>query len=298
MEKDMTTAAVDALHNVIVLGASGFIGANMFRHLKRKKDFDVVGYSSKSCDLLNQSQVAEVLASSNSNTTIILCSAIPRSVEDSWNAMLKNITMVHNFVSSIPNDGLKSIIFTSSTDIYGNASSKTLINEDMLPKPRGFYALSKLIGEYILQINTGCSCPVTCLRLPGVYGYGDDSRSIIGKFIKKLLGHEQIEITGNGMTKRDYVEVDDLCRVVGHFVRQPYDGHINVATGKSTSIKDIVSIIADVIAVKADIKWLDDMNNAGFSLIFDTKRLKSLCPTIRFKDFENGIKHYVEQINR
>lgn len=290
--------AVEAIHNVIVLGASGFIGANIFRHLKRKKDFDIVGYSSKSCNLLNQSQVAEVLALSNSNTTIILCSGIPRSVEDSWDAMLKNITMVHNFVSSIPNNGLRSIIFLSSTDIYGNALSKTPINEDMVPRPKGFYALSKLACEYIFQINTRCNCPVTCLRLPGIYGYGDGSRSVIGKFIQKLLEHEQIEIIGDGTSKRDYVEVGDLCMVVEHLVRQPYNGPINVATGKSTSIKDIVSIIADVIGVNARIKWMEKMNSDRLCLAFDTKRLKSLCPTIRFKDMKNGVKHYIEQINR
>ena len=290
--------SVDKLKKVVVLGASGFIGDYVIQHLKQKNEFEIVGYSSKSCNLLDKSHVNEIFASNNSNTTVIICSAIPRSREDSWVAMIKNITMVYNFVSSIPNNGLRSIIFVSSTDIYGNDLSKTPINEDMVPKPKGFYALSKLIGEHIFQINTGCNCPVTCLRLPGVYGYGDGSMSVIGKFVKKLLNHEQVKIIGDGTVKRDYVEIGDLCRVVEHLVRQPYDGPINVATGKSTSIKDIVSIIADVIAVKADIKWLDDTNSTGFSLMFDTKRLKSLSPKIIFKDLKNGVKHYVEHINR
>lgn len=295
----MATAAVKARHDVIVFGASGFIGSNIFRNLKQKKDLDVVGYSSKSCDLLNQSQVTEVLALSRLNTTVILCSAIiPRSIEDCWDTMLKNIHMVHNLVSSIPDAGLRSIIFLSSVDIYGNVLSKKPITEDTLPKPRGFYALSKLSSEHIFRINKRCNYPVAHLRLPGIYGYGDGYRSVIGKFIRKILSHEQIEIIGDGTVKRDYVEVGDLCRVVEHLVRRPYDGPLNIATGKSTSIKDIVSVVADVIGVKASIKWLDEMNNAGFSLIFDTKRLELLCPTIKLKDLKGGVNHYLGQINR
>lgn len=291
----MANAVVKPAYKVIVFGASGFIGANIFGHLKQKKDFDIVGYSSKNCNLLDQPQTAEVLASSNSKTTAILCSAISRSVEDSWDAMLKNITMVNNFVSSIPSSGLRSIIFLSSADIYGNALSKTLIDEGMVPEPKGFYALSKLTCEYIFRISGRCSYPVTCLRLPGIYGYGDGYKSVIGKFIKNLLDCKQIKIMGDGMAKRDYVEVGDLCRVVEHFVRQPYNGPINVATGKSVSIKDIAMIISDVVGVKASFKWLDDRNSARVDLMFDTKRLKSLCPTIRFKNLKNGVKHYIEQ---
>lgn len=295
----MVIAAVEARHDVIIFGASGFIGANIFRNLKRKEDFNVVGYSSKTCDLLNQSQVTEVLALSNLNTTVIMCSAIiPRSIEDSWDTMLKNIHMVHNLVSSIPDAGLRSIIFLSSVDIYGNVFSKIPINEDTLPKPKGFYALSKLASEHIFRINKRCNCPVAYLRLPGIYGYGDDYRSVIGKFIKKILANEQIEIIGDGTNTRDYVDVGDLCGIVEHLVRQPYDGPLNVATGKSTSIKDIVSIIADIIEVKPSIKWLDEMRNAGFSLVFDTKRLGLLCPTIRFKDLRSGVNHYIDQISR
>jgi len=282
----------EKIENVIIFGASGFVGSMIFEHLKEANTYEVFGYSSKDCDLLNPSHVAKALSIGTPKTSVVICSVIPPSIEDSWEVMLKNITMIHNVILSIPNNGLRSIILLSSIDIYGSIFPVTPIREDTVPRPDGFYGLSKLVCEHVLRFNKKIDFPVTCLRLPGIYGNGDGGRSIVGKFIQKLTKGEDIEIFGDGKVKRDYVEVGDLCAVVEQFIEKPYNGSINVATGKSVAIIDMVSVIADIIGTNASIKYSDKENKNNADIVLDTSLLKSLCPTLEFKSLEEGIRCY------
>ena len=261
------------------------------------KNFDVVGYSSATCNLLDHRRVIKVLASCSPQTSVIICSVIDRLVEDSWEAMLKNITMTHNFVSSIPDSGLRSIIFLSSADVYGIPPERLPINEDIMPRPNGYYGLSKLISEAILRFELTYTCPVIVLRLSGVYGAGDRFKSIVGKFVKELLQHEEIELSGDGTTKRDYVEVGDVCRVMEYFLQKPFPGLVNIATGRSTAIKDVVTLIAAEVGITPRIRFSPDMDGRNYNLVFDTSRLKSLCPDMKFKDLEQGIREYVKHLS-
>lgn len=281
---------------VIVFGASGFIGGSIYRYLQRLKSFDVVGYSSADCNLLDRNRVTEVLGSCGPETSVVFCSAITRSVEDSWDAMLKNITMVHSFTSSIPGSGLRSVIFMSSVDVYGMPPQSLPIREGTQLKPDGYYGLSKLVCEELLRFEQASKCAISILRLPGIYGARDGFESIVGKFIRQILHHENVQILGDGTAKRDYVEVGDLCRLVEHLLRQPFSDVVNVASGTSTAISTLIRIIARVVGIEATVQFLPNVNIRRGDLVFDTARLKSLCPNLQFKDLERGIAEYVSHL--
>ena len=294
----MGTFSMNDPKQVVVFGASGFIGNSIYRYLQRLKSFDVVGYSSVDCNLLDRRRVAQVLDTCGPETSVVFCSAITRSVEDSWDAMLKNITMVHNFTSSIPNSGLRSIIFMSSVDVYGMPPETSPICEDTKLRPDGYYGLSKLVCEELLRFEPTCKCAVSILRLPGIYGAGDGFQSIVGKFIKQILHHENIQILGDGTAKRDYVEIGDLCQVVEHFLRRPFSGVVNVATGRSIAIKTLIRIIATVVDIEPTVQFLPHANThtRGGDLVFDTAKLESLCANLQFKNLEQGVMEYVSDL--
>ena len=293
MQSNLTSAL---LKRVIIFGASGFIGARVYEHLQSLENVDIVGYSSAECDLLDQPRVSKLLDTCDRETSVVLCSGIARRKEDSWHAMMKNVEMVRNFATSIPPGGIRSVVFMSSVDVYGAQPDSLPIREDTKLNPNGYYALSKLTCEEVLRLEVSSSCPVALLRLPGVYGVGDRFESVVGKFIKQVLDNETTEITGDGAVKRDYVEVGNLCQVVEHFMRRPFAGVVNVATGRSTTIKDMHEIVAGVAGVTPKGHHLPDDNLRG-DLEFDTNRLASLCPQVKFKDLEQGIAEYLSHVS-
>ena len=284
------------LDKVIVLGATGFIGRNIYNHLTEKNNLIVEGYSSKNCNLLDPSHVNELFNADNSKTTVIICSAIPRMKEDSWEAMLKNITIIYNLTSSVHTKDLRSVIFISSVDIYGNNLPGKPIDEDTMPNPIGFYGLSKYISERILQSFQKDFYPVTCLRMPGIYGPDDSYKSIIGKFINKALNRETIEIYGEGRVKRDYVDIRDIYKVTDFFVKNPYTGVVNVATGRSISIKDIVLVISSMVNIKVTVECLENKKDKQCDMVFNISRLKSVYKNMEFKSLEEGVRYYIDNV--
>jgi len=240
--------------------------------------------------------VNELFNADNSKTTVIICSAIPRMKEDSWEAMLKNITIIYNLTSSVHTRNLRSVVFISSTDIYGNNLPEKPIDEDTMPNPIGFYGLSKYIGERILQSFQKDFYPVTCLRMPGIYGPDDSYKSIIGKFINKALNRETIEIYGEGRVKRDYVDIRDICKVADFFVKNPYTGVVNVATGRSISIKDIVLVISSMVNIKVTVECLENKKDKQCDMVFNISRLKSVYKNMEFKSLEEGVRYYIDNV--
>ena len=96
--------------------------------------------------------------------------------------------------------------------------------------------------------------------------------------------------------KRDYVEVDDLCRVVQQFLRHPFPGVVNVATGKETTITDLVTTVGAVSGISFGLRFLPTQSAQG-DLVFDTGRLRSLYPDVRFKNLEQGIRGYIDGVS-
>jgi len=285
-----------SIMKVFIIGSSGFIGKNLQSYLSTKKNFEVTGFSSKDCNLLEFEQVKKAMQKADSDTSIIFCAAISRIEEDSWNTMQKNILMMHNFLSSIADKKVRSIIFFSSSDVYGLPAANLPITESTLPEPKGYYGISKLISEKMLGFKLPLSTPATILRLPGVFGKGDNYQSIIGQFTKKMMSKQAITLNNNGNTKRDYVEVEDLCRIIEHFLSQPYNGVVNIATGKSKPLKEITSIIAKELKAKPEINLSETKNDRTSDLAFDNSKLKKLCPGIKLKELEQGIKKYVRDM--
>ena len=284
------------LKKIVLFGASGFIGSSIYKYLQRSNCVEVVGYSSADCDLLNHSDVTRVLSSCDYETSVVLCSAITRSIEDSWDAMLKNITMIHNFATAIRNSGLRSIIFMSSVDVYGMPPQTLPVHENTRLNPIGYYGLSKIICEEILRIEPACKCPISILRIPGIYGAGDGFKSIIGRFVKKVVRHETIQVLGEGSANRDYVEVGDLCRVVELFLLQRFSGIVNIATGTSITINELITTIGELGGIRPVVEFVTENKVPTGDLCFDTSRLKSLCSDFRFKDWENGIGEYLNKL--
>jgi len=148
------------------------------------------------------------------------------------------------------------------------------------------------MGEAFFQFGIPGNCPVAILRLPGIYGPGDLGISIVGKFASQLREKGRVRITGTGSSKRDFVEVGDLCRVIQILLEGPYHGVLNIATGKSVSIKQTAEIIAEQLNIPLEIDSLPGDAARDHDLVFDVKLLRSLCPELSMKDLRRGIKGY------
>ena len=117
-----------------------------------------------------------------------------------------------------------------------------IVDENTHLRSGAYYGLSKIVCENLLTFNIQDK-PITVLRLPCIYGHGDKYKSIVGKFIHDAHIKKKIKITNDGNCLRDYVEVNDLCKIVNYFIQNPFNGAIIVATGHSLTIHEIAEIV-------------------------------------------------------
>ena len=102
------------------------------------------------------------------------------------------------------------LIYASSSSVYGDQDELPL-REDMLPRPRSPYGVTKLAGEHLCGLyHANFGLDTVSLRFFTVYGPRQRPDMAFHKFIKAMLDGRGIVIYGDGTQTRDFTYVDDI----------------------------------------------------------------------------------------
>lgn len=195
---------------------------------------------------------------------------INRSVDD-------NIIGTRILLQGLPNIPNK-LIFASSLDVYGHALNDEILSESSKVKPASLYGASKLFCEKLVSIwakDSGCKYAI--LRYGHIYGPGEEQYGkLIPVVIRNLLANQSPVLHGDGGALRDFLYVGDAVEAT--LRAAVLDGTIppvNIVSGKSVTIKEVVQILCNLMRDKNKIKFLDGSKN-GPSLQFDNQLMDSL----------------------
>ena len=283
---------LDSLEKIIILGHSGFIGKSLYNFFKSENNFQVTGATRNSCNLLDSSAVKHFFSTIEDYSNIIFCSVLNKNFCDSTASLHKNIAMVDNFINCARQKQIRSIIYLSSVDVYGQ-KPQLPINEKTLINPDNVYGLSKFSCEFLLK-SSSLNCPIAILRLPGIYGNDDNFKSIVGHFIKKIYFDNHIFLSDKGKILRDYVEINDLCQIIRILIANPNSLTLNIATGKSFSLNELVDIITEKLRKKINIKYKENLKNSAKNLVFDNSSFFNVFPDFHFTNLKKGCSKYVD----
>lgn len=160
---------------------------------------------------------------------------------------------------------VKKFIYTSSSCVYGdrNEPLDEKCQEYSLDTP---YAITKLLGErYVRFFTQHHGLNAVTLRYFNVYGpneYPGKYRNVIANFFVKAINNEEIVITGTGEETRDFNFVRDSVRAT--ILASENDGAIgkviNVASGRETTINDLVKLILRISNSKSNVVYRERRN--------------------------------------
>ncbi len=283
---------------IIILGSNGFIGSWLTRRFQEDGVFFLKALSSQDCDLLRPESIERSLSDLHRDDILVLASAVARLKENSFEALLKNLQMVENLLRTIKDNPPQQIVFLSSVDVYGVLSDDTVIHEELPINPQEYYSIAKFGCESLLrqygQLNDTC---LTVLRLSGVYGPGDDGgKSNINKIFESAVNEGKVCIMGDGKNLRDYVWVDDLYRIIVETVKIRLNDTLNVATGESVCVLEIVDIINTLLSKPCAIEMKNQSMNVRPRtrfMQFDTSLIYRLFPGFKFTPLKEGIRLYL-----
>lgn len=128
------------------------------------------------------------------------------------------------------------VVFPGSRLQYGRCE-RLPVTEDHPQRPLSIYGVHKVLGEqyHCLYLNTH-GIPSTILRISNPYGpfqdRPDSHFGVVGTFLACASRAQDIELYGGGRQLRDYVYIDDLCRLCELSVtRTEAIGHVFNASG-------------------------------------------------------------------
>lgn len=192
------------------------------------------------------------------------------------------------------------IFLSSGGTVYGNQSVQP-IDERALPRPINHYGNVKLcIENTIRTFNYQAHTKMLIARISNPYGPGQDFHKGVGFIdaaLKKTLRGEKIQIWGDGLNVRDYIYIDDVCRMLTSLFS--YSGEFdtfNISSNTGTSQRDIVELL-EKMGLKPQVEYLSARSVDAKKIILLNERISSIhkMPLV---PIEQGIKMYYEQLKK
>jgi UDP-glucose 4-epimerase len=173
--------------------------------------------------------------------------SVPRSVKDPLASHEVNATGTLNVLVAARDDGVKKVIYSSSSSVYGDTPTLPK-REDMTPSPQSPYAVTKLIGEHYCHVfQQVYTLAAVCLRYFNVYGPrqdpGSEYAAVIPKFIKMASEGNPPVVFGDGTQTRDFTFVKDAVAANIMAAESDAVGVYNIGSGQRSSVNQLAQMI-------------------------------------------------------
>ena len=257
---------------ILVTGGCGFIGSEIIKQLsqiganvtiidnlssgKEKYIQDISNVKLVSADLLDDHAIESVV---KDKEYVINNAALP-FIPDSYFIPKKFFDVNVNATISlalavIKEKKAKRFVHISSSEIYGTAKYIPM-DENHHTIPQSTYAVSKLAGERVVfTMHKEHNLPAVIIRPFNSFGPNITQPYIIPEIIRQMEKSDVIKL-GNLNAKRDLTYVTDTARgIILSLVKEGVIGEvINVGSQRSYSIKDLVSLISEIMGKKVSIE--------------------------------------------
>ena len=294
---------------VIVLGAGGFVGANLFRRILASRS-DVFGVVRKlplwRLDGVDESRLLEVEMTNSGEIRTLVDYVQPATVfncisygaypfETESNQIYEtNFLALVRLIKSLQHRQLAALIHAGSSSEYGlncvgPAESSVLI-------PNSNYAVSKAAAnDYISYAGKSLRVPIANLRLYSVFGPYEDTSRLIPNVVRCGLNKEYPPLVGADIS-RDFVYVDDVCEAflmaATRLTPELYGEAFNIGTGKRTTIREVAEAAQRTFGIKTA-PTFGDMPNRAWDLgdwYSDPSKAKALLSWSAKTQFAEGLR--------
>jgi dolichol-phosphate mannosyltransferase len=258
---------VDPLQGpILVLGAGGFVGANLLRRLlaHRNDVFGVVrGLPAWRLDGIDRRHVLEIDLTDLAATRNMVESLAPGTIFDTVaygaysfetdHALIyrTNFLALVQLVELLAARKFAAFVHAGSSSEYGLKCAGPDETESLLPNSH--YSVSKAAAsEFISYAGHVRRLPIVNLRLYSVYGPYEDTSRLFPNLIAKALEGKFPPFV-NAETSRDYVYVDDVCDafIMAAAKMSPdiYGENFNIGSGRHTTMRDLANITAETFEI-------------------------------------------------
>lgn len=323
---------------ILVTGGCGFIGSNYINALLRTKLFNGVAFDYViNIDKLDYcSAEGNVIESSDAKYIFVKGSVcdkellrtlfdtyaieyivhfaaqthVDNSFDNSIHYTIDNILGTHQLLECCRLYGkgnIKRFIHMSTDEVYGELSTIHCKDSDetALLNPTNPYAATKAGAEFIVRsYYYSYNIPIVIIRCNNVYGERQYPEKIIPKFITLLKENKKLTIHGTGLTRRNFIYIDDVVRAIDIIVAEGVDNNVyNIGSDDEYNVLEIATILLHQMKgsdsgsgdekIEDWVEYTKDRNFNDFRYAIDTTKLNAIGWK-KSVPFHEGIQKTVE----
>lgn len=296
------------MSNILITGASGFLGSNLARKLVKSKNQISVMYRKQS----NLWRIRDIISNLDSHIVnldnlSLLKQEIKKIKPDivyhfatygfhplqkNINAMIKtNIIGTINLIRALnENDQIDKFVNMGSFFEYGPKTNA--IKENQCPNPVSPYSITKVAQtQFAKYFSTKNNFPIVTLRLFYPYGMYEQPGRLVSDIMIAAVQQKTLHLTSPN-SRRDFIFIHDVINALLNVTKTPkINGEIfNIGGGKEYSIGEIVNLVQKIIHHDLKISYdnkkqreFDKRGGKGFANLEKTKKILHWKPTYSIK---------------
>jgi UDP-glucose 4-epimerase len=166
------------------------------------------------------------------------------AVEDPDYSITTNVLGTHNVLRSAAEAKASHVVFASSREVYGEATTLP-VDENRPLLAKNSYGASKVAGEaYCRTFENTHGLSVRIVRFANVYGPGDSGR-VIPLWLTAAQEGRDIQVHG-GQQVVDFLWVGTAVEALLFATKNPLPGPVNIGSGKGTEILELAERVLQV----------------------------------------------------
>ncbi len=274
--------------NVLITGSSGFTGKTL-AHMFKKKNYNVFNLD---CDITKKNELQDCILNIEPNFIIHLAAISNTQFSDTGTIYKVNVEGTKNLLLSI-NNMIKLpelVVIPSSAYVYG-VPEIDFLNENSRIAPLNDYGKSKFEVEEICKNFK--NFPILITRPFNYTGLNQGLNFIIPKIVHHFKCEKKEIELGNINVYREFNDVRDVCEIYIKFLENVrVSNTVNICSGKSYSIKNIINICKKLTGHNINIKINErlirkkDVNN----IVGDPRKMYSIIGKHSFFKLEDTIQ--------
>ena len=272
--------------NILITGASGFLGKKLFDKLSKK--YNIYGtYSSNKksgeflyLDITDMALIVNIIKRTNPKVIIhtsALCDAdfCEKNRELAYNI---NVQGTQNIINICKQNDIK-LVFLSSDYVYDGDNPP--YTEESIARPVNYYGETKLICEKLIKEKLK---DYIILRPTILYGFNDeeDKDTFVGKVIKKLRTGKEVSVD-NDVMKYPLI-IDDLVNFIDILLKEDAKGSFNIGSEEGFTRYGWAKKIAEIFNLDSKLIKSEKTENIAKkpnNVLYDLSKLKRYSIKIR-----------------